>query len=1162
MQRLFQDNYVRRATGVPASNAVLRAIQDDGVRQAQEDPRRYYTNRTPAVFQRPSPEFQEATATVTESILVPIDSAERDTYLFPDSNAFFINFGQVLHNVRQIELVSTEVPASAPVVDATNNHLFVQTSEDRLGGGGVYNCPYVSSGTTIIYTLPSHGITAQKDVFVSAVIGASPLIFMGTRTVFPIDANTFLMNYATTAGSGTVMVDLGIPVYDIAIPEGIYTTDSLPAAVQTVGNQLQRLSNGKFFFFDVSLDNDSSLFDVQSLDTTLLVNNPLSTTLGSGTVIVSQYNHAFQTGGSVTLTNCTSVAGILAATLNTNHTVTSTTSNTFSFLTSTQANSTTTGGGNTALSGVGLPIQVRAGYTTNETTPYANNLGPLVGWEPEDSGVPLNPNPLTPITYPVSNVAITAPGIMTVTLTPQPYITVTSIASINATYTASVQNGLNQVPTSVTLTLPGPIVYTVFATPTSPAAFTFPFSPPTLAFSFTGAVYYHLLPVTVLSYTYDGSVHVTTSGPHNLAQQGVLQYTLTDASQITISTFLTDVNQLQYSGPDPGALFVGATIAISQVATFLRNPNTQIVLNASNNLVQNTLGTFTFTDTTTFLTDVTPLSAAQLGVVYASTTGTKDFAGSVFTLNPNVLVAAGELVVTVATKTGSTFLVTVTPAFTITASTIGRFTLVNGTIIEVEVIPYTTTKLNFTGSSLPASAFVGATFRHSGSLVRLSTFEHFPYTPLDFFVHSVIDATHFTVNTDITTIFSIPEYVYTGIVVVNHPLHQFNLVTVTTQHNQFHDFLSFTTAIPHGYNGTQAIQTAICYFISPTVVQLRVPVPFYLVLKDRIYIVDDRSRTLFGTPTIDSVLPPQAGFGQIYYFWNVVVPVGSTLPADVFNFTPSSPLATTPSPNNAINVSIYRGDQVLIQNILFAGAYPISTRTIDTAFILGVNDHLDTNFPPGSFNVTVTGTMDRKNEVALSRVRGDDLSLYSLCGIPLEVLQNRYHPLRLLNENYYALQMYGLFTDRPAPGQMGGTDVRVSSERHGFAEHRCNTIDWTPTGQIYKSADLSGENAIYLQSPNLDTMVPASTTIGAVFAKLRLQSGPGFVNFDDFLSSPKFFEISLNAMSGMFLQIVTRRGALYNFNKHDWQCTFKITYERKLIVDAALNTRNGDANKK
>ncbi len=227
---------------------------------------------------------------------------------------------------------------------------------------------------------------------------------------------------------------------------------------------------------------------------------------------------------------------------------------------------------------------------------------------------------------------------------------------------------------------------------------------------------------------------------------------------------------------------------------------------------------------------------------------------------------------------------------------------------------------------------------------------------------------------------------------------------------------------------------------------------------------------------------------------------------------------------------------------------------------------IDTTFWLSKYRTTgltdddVAITLDRRNEMSLNRVVGTDLSRFTLAGIPLEVVNNRYQRIHIWNDNWFFVDMYGCFTDQRVTAGMGGTDIRLASERHGLNEYRSNTTDWTPEGQIHKVPDLSGPNYLYIRSPLLQTIYPMGTE--PAFAKVRLLEGPGYVNYDSYLSAPKRFDTSLTNLSGLQFDVVDPQGRPYDFSNHNWSCTLLITYEKRLIVDSQLNTRNADSIKR
>lgn len=73
--------------------------------------------------------------------------------------------------------------------------------------------------------------------------------------------------------------------------------------------------------------------------------NPLATTNGSSTVVVTHTAHGFRNGWTITIAGATDTGGILAANLNTQHVISIVDQNSYQFTASTNATSTASGGG-------------------------------------------------------------------------------------------------------------------------------------------------------------------------------------------------------------------------------------------------------------------------------------------------------------------------------------------------------------------------------------------------------------------------------------------------------------------------------------------------------------------------------------------------------------------------------------------------------------------------------------------------------------------------------------------------------------------------------------------------------------------------------------------------------------------------------------------------
>jgi hypothetical protein len=111
------------------------------------------------------------------------------------------------------------------------------------------------------------------------------------------------------------------------------------------------------------IENGGSYYDVTPFRVVQTLTNPFATTIGSPVVTVTDVNSGYRDGDTVTFYNATAVGGL---TLNGQYTLTYTTGNTYTITASSNASSTTTGGGT-----------VYAVYQLNNGT---GAVAALVGW--------------------------------------------------------------------------------------------------------------------------------------------------------------------------------------------------------------------------------------------------------------------------------------------------------------------------------------------------------------------------------------------------------------------------------------------------------------------------------------------------------------------------------------------------------------------------------------------------------------------------------------------------------------------------------------------------------------------------------------------------------------------------------------------------------------
>lgn len=119
-------------------------------------------------------------------------------------------------------------------------------------------------------------------------------------------------------------------------------------------------------------------------------------------------------------------------------------------------------------------------------------------------------------------------------------------------------------------------------------------------------------------------------------------------------------------------------------------------------------------------------------------------------------------------------------------------------------------------------------------------------------------------------------------------------------------------------------------------------------------------------------------------------------------------------------------------------------------------------------------------------------------------------------------------------GSFGDTEVKISSNVHGFNGRQTNEVDGS-------AINLVGENYCYLVSPQLGNAQTNGVVRGDVLAKIKLNANPGEVVFDSFVSAPTYFDPPLSELSEVQLQVKTYDGGFFDFNRLDYSISLAIT---------------------
>lgn len=424
--------------------------------------------------------------------VISIDTSDRDTIAYPNANNFRWTFEKEYTNVKQIELISTQIPNSdqtiknTPIELANNIISWINEEDYNLN---LYNNIILNIQTNIIQIIIANKFTVNTNVdifiFNSKILNVTGVID-GKYQATVIDNNTLTINYNNAlsvlgTSNGTCSIDLGYPVYTVELTPGNYNADSLVTQMTTAMNNIKRQNGlGIFHYFNISFSNDTNIISFESvIQSSNLINNPISTIANSTIITVTQLNHGFHTGDNVLMINVLDTAGINATILNGNYIVTIVDVNTFQYQVNIPANATTNGGGNNVQTGTNAPFRFL--FETANTLIQYN-----IGFYNEDSSQYIGAvNPITTKSLSITNAIITSmsspslPIIRFTTTTPHGLFpcSIIQIASISNTYpvviTTVTQHGL-QLPQVITVTKSNSspnINGDLYAMPTGPYTF-------------------------------------------------------------------------------------------------------------------------------------------------------------------------------------------------------------------------------------------------------------------------------------------------------------------------------------------------------------------------------------------------------------------------------------------------------------------------------------------------------------------------------------------------------------------------------------------------------------------------------------------------------------------------------------------------------------------
>jgi hypothetical protein len=274
---------------------------------------------------------------------VHVSSMDRDVIQHPQPNDYRIFLPRVFRNVKQIRLLSTEIPNTDQVVRDDPAEVKKARNQRKYKCGELLN-------------------VANKYIY---WINAEDAIEPGGAA-----------NYDCV-------------IYKACITPGNYVSITCDCSeLRTIQDEIKNQISGINTFIAsvphewiVDVDTQTNIVRILSIDSVSLQVNPLMTQAATNIITVIHQNHGFSSGEIVTILGSESVGGIPASALNGEHSITVIDSDTYTFRVSAIASFTDTGGGGNVTAGKDRPFQL---LFSNKDT-----VGEILGFPQQDSSEPL-----------------------------------------------------------------------------------------------------------------------------------------------------------------------------------------------------------------------------------------------------------------------------------------------------------------------------------------------------------------------------------------------------------------------------------------------------------------------------------------------------------------------------------------------------------------------------------------------------------------------------------------------------------------------------------------------------------------------------------------------------------------------------------------------------
>ena len=340
--------------------------------------------------------------------LVPIDSIYRNQDIYPEPNHFVISLRKKFQNIKSLELVASVFPNTDNAIINTgnrqNNKVYWQNKED-LQSFFLKNISavYISSGLFVL-TIPNYNVLSNK---ITVYMWSTNSLVNGKRILYNNFDGTFNFYNSDYNATFNVNLNLPAPVYTCNITEGNYNINTICTEIQTQMKKVLRGDNTTFHYFYITPNLDTDLITFESLITTELDLNPISTVKSNYIISVKTLNLDIITGNLFRILNSTSVGGISSIVLNDEFKITPIRGG-FKYTVTTKASTTSTGGGNSVV--IGKPDSFKFLFSKLNRFNLPTYLGSLqrpLGFFGEESNEFLNSTnskPLSTVSFPIVDI--------------------------------------------------------------------------------------------------------------------------------------------------------------------------------------------------------------------------------------------------------------------------------------------------------------------------------------------------------------------------------------------------------------------------------------------------------------------------------------------------------------------------------------------------------------------------------------------------------------------------------------------------------------------------------------------------------------------------------------------------------------------------------------